>query len=1083
MILYLRCYHIWEIIVFITIVEITSLNTWPTSLPYLESTKSSTLPTIEFNTSEFYKNSINYNNSIFQEHNYVIKQGIEVDNNQIYLHSPYVLWNEKVDIFSPVLKTPIELRSVNGILDIELNVQATTFKGLFSFNTRLFCLNDVCSFPGPTLVCNPGDKLRIKLINSLLPTGSIVDNIEYFPNRTNIFIGGIEIDSRQNNPFRYTNGGGDHIIYEYSIKADANAGLHYYQSRVHGYSAMQVMGGLHGALIVEPLPNHLPISHQSKIRHTLVLSHVQLDRNNRTIPALGHEGYSDIDDASDYESSSLSLTYLSKLVGSNLIIDAKYIDKYSVIDAWLTNGQYQPTLSMQPSEWRIMDILVASPDRIIELELRNAVGIDHGSQVCSMKLLALDGTYLNYARNDSFVRHLVLYQSSRASIAIMCDTVGEYYLQSASTLNESNIYYSFGDFQTKSIQNLLTIKIEGTKYFADEPTSNLTLLAKPSISSLINSNAIHENLSISTAQSGCCNSNNSKVHYWVGLGLNCQLPCYDDSSCTSLYNNIDYSVTRFPTVMNGACAYRSYSDDNSSEFTHELSSADPLIITIYSHYQHLIPIFIHGDITSSQILSFENVNINNSNIDFSINGYNVNKTVDNIRDFATPGDWRQIYPPLMGKWTIITPTILASDVFILTSFLKFEDRGFIQKVKIIHEKDLVITLNQSTLTASPGPIPDLDLIIPKSVLDNPNSSPDVYLCNTTGHSWVYKEEIDLASATRVITSNSCPNHYSVCQHAECGGSIVTRALQLKKIIEIPLFPKFSKTRLDLTCTSEMLGVALNGVGIYGSGEEKMRACVKLENISDPIPLIGRTTCRIPGKNDGIEYCGDVIPLLGKSFDKCGGYGGTDGIYRYYVPPVCLLHQLSNYSISGHSPQVGWALDGFPIYGPIGARKVVMKKCGSFGAHPHICLDSCNGYYGWLPGYDDFKYRYYIPGEVGNGLCNNYVNNSGDCAREDNKCCLSTVPSVTYRPYTIGCYRGCRIGDENCISTGEKGTSSNYIPSSSQIIKNIYLSDEQSTTTTSITASYNNTNSNNNKSNNSNISNTENGESNTQNYNK
>ena len=32
-------------------------------------------------------------------------------------------------------------------------------------------------------------------------------------------------------------------------------------------------------------------------------------------------------------------------------------------------------------------------------------------------------------------------------------------------------------------------------------------------------------------------------------------------------------------------------------------------------------------------------------------------------------------------------------------------------------------------------------------------------------------------------------------------------------------------------------------------------------------------------------------IIGRSIDKCGGYAGKDGVYKYHVAPVCLLQQL------------------------------------------------------------------------------------------------------------------------------------------------------------------------------------------------
>ena len=64
-----------------------------------------------------------------------------------------------------------------------------------------------------------------------------------------------------------------------------------------------------------------------------------------------------------------------------------------------------------------------------------------------------------------------------------------------------------------------------------------------------------------------------------------------------------------------------------------------------------------------------------------------------------------------------------------------------------------------------------------------------------------------------------------------------------------------------------------------------------------------------------------------SFDFCGGHGrclanDCTGDYHYHFPASCLETQIGKLS-DGHSPQIGWSLDGFPIYGPYGPDGVYM----------------------------------------------------------------------------------------------------------------------------------------------------------------
>ena len=82
---------------------------------------------------------------------------------------------------------------------------------------------------------------------------------------------------------------------------------------------------------------------------------------------------------------------------------------------------------------------------------------------------------------------------------------------------------------------------------------------------------------------------------------------------------------------------------------------------------------------------------------------------------------------------------------------------------------------------------------------------------------------------------------------------------------------------------------------------------------------------------------------------------------------------------------------FRADGPLGPGGVEIRNCGTSGAHATYCQDECGGYEGELPGVDNYKYRYYITGKVGD---------------------LNALPSnpkpddlALYFPFTLRCHRG------------------------------------------------------------------------------
>ena len=258
-------------------------------------------------------------------------------------------------------------------------------------------------------------------------------------------------------------------------------------------------------------------------------------------------------------------------------------------------------------------------------------------------------------------------------------------------------------------------------------------------------------------------------------------------------------------------------------------------------------------------------------------------------------------------------------------------------------------------------------------------------CAADGSSASYSETISMAQGVtkRTIVTNGCPNHESYCtgkpgpaptckDKGEQGSD--TEAIQQDVNVDIPANPilKSSYTPGELDCSMGAIAYALNGIGFYSGavGYDENGNCPQLD-VADP----------------EAEWI---------SFDCCTGHSDYEYAYHYHFPPSCLLAQANKAApiSDGHSAQVGWAEDGFPIYGPLGPGGVEIRNCGTSGAHSTYCQDECGGYEGELPGVVNYKYRYYITGKVGD---------------------LNTLPSTPmpdseelYYPYTIRCYRGCTL---------------------------------------------------------------------------
>ena len=148
-----------------------------------------------------------------------------------------------------------------------------------------------------------------------------------------------------------------------------------------------------------------------------------------------------------------------------------------------------------------------------------------------------------------------------------------------------------------------------------------------------------------------------------------------------------------------------------------------------------------------------------------------------------------------------------------------------------------------------------------------------------------------------------------------------------------------------------------------------------------------------------------------SFDFCSGHVAPGGDYHYHFPPTCLVTQAMEFegkTASDHSPQIGWAFDGFPIYGPYGSGGNLMSNANSCSGS--YCLDECSGKEEELPSVDKFKYRYYITGAIGD-----LSSLPGD-----------PKPSADDYPFTLNCYKGCQWDElSSGACSGDQGVSDSY----------------------------------------------------------
>ncbi len=104
---------------------------------------------------------------------------------------------------------------------------------------------------------------------------------------------------------------------------------------------------------------------------------------------------------------------------------------------------------------------------------------------------------------------------------------------------------------------------------------------------------------------------------------------------------------------------------------------------------------------------------------------------------------------------------------------------------------------------------------------------------------------------------------------------------------------FKITRSPQPKTGTKTATGLGHIGVWTNG-------VSIFNAKDAFSY----------NNAGI-WNQDALPNEGASFDDCLGHPAPNGEYHHHVNPTCLY---DDQATTVHSPIIGYAFDGFPIYG-------------------------------------------------------------------------------------------------------------------------------------------------------------------------
>ncbi|XP_077868217.1 laccase-like [Saccoglossus kowalevskii] len=347
------------------------------------------------------------------------------------------------------LRQPTEIISQNGALNFTFTVDVFRYIGQVNYTTRAYYYHGVGSIPGPTWRVKAGDTITFTLKNALPPGQSTEyeHNTMHSPDTTNMHTHGLHVDPYEDDVFIEVHPEEQHV-YTYVLPDNHAPGMHWYHAHHHGATAFQVIGGLAGAIIVDPVDDSIippELSNMDEI--VMILQHMKFDSD----PGNG------CPNSENFVNAFRPYSYLeiSDEIGDTLDVNPSLANT-SLADFYVVNGQYQPRIQMRPGEKKVFRLLHAAGTHTLEIEIPG----------CNIYRISRDGVYRSEPTDAVDV--IVLIQASRADIIVDCPRPGTFNLKSTIDPSRDNIVSSnvLRYFQDP----ILTIEVSGDELIMPLPS-------------------------------------------------------------------------------------------------------------------------------------------------------------------------------------------------------------------------------------------------------------------------------------------------------------------------------------------------------------------------------------------------------------------------------------------------------------------------------------------------------------------------------------------------------------------------------------------------------------------------------------
>jgi FtsP/CotA-like multicopper oxidase with cupredoxin domain len=312
---------------------------------------------------------------------------------------------------APLRDMPV-LQSSNGRLDITMKMEPFRYEAPLEFNdnfhfnstfrakfwTRVYnspgpmAPKDILPI-GPTWKIRRGDQVTVRLENHMVTPPGHVDHGDHHGNHlngyniTNLHTHGLHVSAMYGADYVIeAYGPGEGHTYRYDLHEDHHAGLSWYHPHRHGSTAVQVAGGMCGAILVEDERGTVPDEVIDMPDHIMVISVISTDMLIFFIPMAADD-----------------------LMGKDLVLDP-------LRPFCLTNGQYKPELTVNQGQNTRL--------RFVHGGMTTGLGLrwKKNTASCSMHLLAKDGIYVSPA--PRVINNPYLTSGGRFDIVVKCMGTG-----------------------------------------------------------------------------------------------------------------------------------------------------------------------------------------------------------------------------------------------------------------------------------------------------------------------------------------------------------------------------------------------------------------------------------------------------------------------------------------------------------------------------------------------------------------------------------------------------------------------------------------------------------------------------------